>query len=453
MSHHPNGRAARGVALHRRIATTALACIVASLLLVAPAVANGPSVQLVSKAGAVQAGTPASAWFKVAKGARCHLVGRNARGRVRGRTVRAHKPLLQYHWTVPVRARAGTWRLTLVCAKAHRSGSASTRLAVQGGATRHATTAFRRGMKPAQAGLTTGGAGRGAGALPPYGTVLIRGDQWLGGAGVDVMSNGLIGCYNHCNNMTDFGIAYQCVELVEHLIMSKGWSPKVWGDAYAIYDNASSQFFDKHANGSGYTPVAGDIIVWHGGHGGDGHVAVVEWVADGRIGWVEQNNSASGRGSGVLGANGTLGDNGQLIPTGFLHAKANVPPQSPPPVLQGSSPVLQGSSPPLQGGTPGTGSGTTPPPPAPSVTLTKGGSAAGRPGCSSSACAFLNVSFANFSDAGHSITCRASNGDEGGYYTYSRTGAADSSSYCYYGFPGATVWVTVDGVSSNQVVW
>ena len=132
-----------------------------------------------------------------------------------------------------------------------------------------------------------------------------------------------------------------------------------------------------------------------------------------------------------------------------------------PPPLQGSSPVMQGSSPPIQGGTPGTG-GSTPPPPAgtnpppapvPTVSLSKGASAAGRPGCSSSACAFLTVSFANFSGASHSITCRASNGDEGGYYTYSRSGPADTSSYCYYGFPGATVWVTVDGVSSNQVVW
>ena len=457
MPRHPTGRLAGArAALPRRITCTSLVCILAALLATAAADAKGPSVQLVSKAGSVQAGAPANAWFKVARGASCHLAGRLAGLRVRGHTVRAHKQLLQYHWTVPARARAGTWRLTLFCSRGHRAGSATTKLAVVGGTARRGAPAFRRGMRPAQASLTTRGAGRGAGALPPYGTVLIRGDQWLGGGGVDVVSNGLIGCFNGCRNMTDYGIAYQCVELIERLIVSKGWSPKVWGDAHQIYDNASPQFFDKHANGSGYTPVAGDVIVYHGGFG---HVAVVEWVADGRIGWVEQNNSASGRGSGVLGANGTLGDNGRLVPTGFLHAKANRPADPPP--LQGSSPVIQGSSPPIQGGTPGTG-GSTPPPPAgtnpppapvPTVSLSKGASAAGRPGCSSSACAFLTVSFANFSGASHSITCRASNGDEGGYYTYSRSGPADTSSYCYYGFPGATVWVTVDGVSSNQVVW
>jgi surface antigen len=456
MSSTPAGRTERTrVALPRHIAWMALACALAALMSATPAVAKAAAVQIVSEAGSVQAGTPASAWFKVATGARCQLVGRHARRVVRGRTVRAHKPLLQYHWTVPARARAGTWRLSLRCSDGHHAGSATTKLDVEGPG-RHGGAAFRRGMRPAQASLTTRGSGRGAGALPPYGTVLIRGDQWLGGGGVDVMSNGLIGCYNGCRNATAFGIAYQCVELIEHLIVAKGWSPKIWGDAYQIYDNASAQYFEKHPNGSGYTPVPGDVIVWHGGYG---HVAVVEWVADGRIGWVEQNNSASGRGSGVLGPNGTLGDNGRLVPTGVLHAKANRPAQSPPP-LQGSTQVIQGSSPPLQGGTPGTGGGVPPPaapappaPPPPTVSLSKGASAAGQPGCTSSACAFLQVSFANFSGGTHSITCRASNGDEGGYYTYTRSGSADTSSYCYYGFPGATVWVTVDGVSSNQVPW
>ena len=70
-----------------------------------------------------------------------------------------------------------------------------------------------------------------------------------------------------------------------------------------------------------------------------------------------------------------------------------------------------------------------------------------------SACRFLQVTFDHFPDGTHTIICRASNGDEGGYYTYTRPGTSNTSSYCYYGFPGQTVWVTVDGVPSNQVVW
>lgn len=94
-----------------------------------------------------------------------------------------------------------------------------------------------------------------------------------------------------------------------------------------------------------------------------------------------------------------------------------------------------------------------PPPPPPAVSLAKGGSAQGQPGCSSSACRFLVVNFSNFSGGNHSITCRASNGDEGGFYTYTRSGSSGSSAVCYYGFPGRSVWVTVDGVASNTVVW
>ena len=94
-----------------------------------------------------------------------------------------------------------------------------------------------------------------------------------------------------------------------------------------------------------------------------------------------------------------------------------------------------------------------PPPPQRTVSLAKGASAAGQPGCSSSACRYLAVSFSNFSNAGHTIVCRASNGDEGGFFTYTRSGSSGSSAACYYGFGGRTVWVTVDGVSSNQIVW
>jgi len=75
------------------------------------------------------------------------------------------------------------------------------------------------------------------------------------------------------------------------------------------------------------------------------------------------------------------------------------------------------------------------------------------PGCRSIYCRYIVVKFKNFSSGKHSIKCRASHGSEGGYYTYTRSGSSNTSAYCYYGFPGHTVWVTVDGVKSNKVVW
>lgn len=53
----------------------------------------------------------------------------------------------------------------------------------------------------------------------------------------------------------------------------------------------------------------------------------------------------------------------------------------------------------------------------------------------------------------HTITCRASNGDEGGFFSYVRSGSSNTSAVCYYGFPGHSAWVTVDGVRSNTVAW
>lgn len=93
------------------------------------------------------------------------------------------------------------------------------------------------------------------------------------------------------------------------------------------------------------------------------------------------------------------------------------------------------------------------PPPPKTVKAAKGGSAQGRAGCSSAACRFLQVSFSNFSGGTHTITCRASGGDEGGFYSYTRTGTSGTSAVCYYGFPGRTVWATVDGVASNKITW
>jgi hypothetical protein len=100
---------------------------------------------------------------------------------------------------------------------------------------------------------------------------------------------------------------------------------------------------------------------------------------------------------------------------------------------------------------------TAPPPPPPptapprTVSISKGGSAVGQPGCSSSACRWVTVSYSNFGGGSHTVVCRASNGDEGGWYTYSTSNT--TSTVCYYGWPGRQVWVTVDGVESSHITW
>jgi hypothetical protein len=93
-----------------------------------------------------------------------------------------------------------------------------------------------------------------------------------------------------------------------------------------------------------------------------------------------------------------------------------------------------------------------PPPPQAAVTISKGDSAQGRPDCTSPACRYVVVTFSGFPAGDHEVTCRAT-GEEGGYYSYSRPGESDTSAVCYYGYPGRTVWVTVDDVQSNQIVW
>jgi hypothetical protein len=156
--------------------------------------------------------------------------------------------------------------------------------------------------------------------------VLIPGSQWLGGQGVDVMSNGGTGadCYN-----TGSGHRWQCGELINRFLAARRWGPGIGGNAGQFYANAGGAF-DKHPIGSGYLPVPGDIVVWSGGAGGFGHTAIVVGDGGGRLIVVEQNSTITGYGAFPIDASGSIGPTGGLTPVGYLHAKAN-PNQPPPP--------------------------------------------------------------------------------------------------------------------------
>ena len=75
------------------------------------------------------------------------------------------------------------------------------------------------------------------------------------------------------------------------------------------------------------------------------------------------------------------------------------------------------------------------------------------PGCFTSSCRYLQVTFTNFPGGLHTIVCRAVPGYGGGYLTYTRSGSSDTYSNCYYGYPRHSVWVTVDDRSSNLIGW
>ena len=100
---------------------------------------------------------------------------------------------------------------------------------------------------------------------------------------------------------------------------------------------------------------------------------------------------------------------------------------------------------------------TASPPPSPAVSLAKGPSANGQPGCTVAACRFLDVSIANFApNATVSVQCWGNVGGSSSFYTYSMsTNGAGSgfSRVCYFGYPGYQAWAVVNGVQSNHIVW
>jgi hypothetical protein len=256
---------------------------------------------------------------------------------------RAHSALAQFVWRVPRGVAGGQWRATVACARsARRIGSATGRL--RRTILLHAPTRSRHYHGPAVERIKVlyplSGAqplnGKGGGAYPRYGTLLIAGSAWLGGHGVNVYSDGADGGDGY----------YQCVELVNRLITTLHWSPSIYGNANQLYANASSTYFVKHPNGSGYSPVAGDIVVWGGGEGGYGHVQVVNANNGGSLTVVEQNASPSGYDVDSISASGYIAPTsyGYYV-EGFLHPKADTigqpapAPQSPAPAPPPGAPA------------------------------------------------------------------------------------------------------------------
>lgn len=168
----------------------------------------------------------------------------------------------------------------------------------------------------------------------PCGAVVVPGSGWLSGAGVDVHSNGSqqttgnnCGTESYANRAVQAGNAWQCVELASRLYYVKGWGSVAanggsGAGAYrygAKYIPEGSPSLTFHANGSGYVPVPGDLIIEGGATWG--HVSVVDTVSGSTITAVEQNASTTGRHTYTL--SGSTVSNGYTTVRGVAHSPKN----------------------------------------------------------------------------------------------------------------------------------
>jgi hypothetical protein len=150
---------------------------------------------------------------------------------------------------------------------------------------------------PAQTALATS---------PRCGTVLLAGTSWLGGKGVDVVSNGVDqGTGKQCSREPSrvgavvAGERWQCVELVNRLYLTRRWITSAWnGDGGDLFRTAPSNL-TKQLNGSITSVSPGDVVSIRIRHKGKlrphGHVAVVNTpgtVTSGTIPLVNQNGGS-----------------------------------------------------------------------------------------------------------------------------------------------------------------
>lgn len=224
-------------------------------------------------------------------------------------------------------------------------------------------------------------------AANPYacGHVTVAGTSWLGGQGVDVHSNGEFqtkgtscafdnkAVFNLNANPPAFGYGWQCFELVNRLYAARGWFPRLWLGAEAndaakwLYVHAQRGDYaglTGHANGSGYKPVPGDVVVHSNGK--YGHVAVVDRIEGRTLHAVEQNNSVAGRATYAYDpVTGAVSKAGITI-SGYVHAAKNTGNQQPPASTPQPAPAedvklkINGSCTPDGGELVGVSSGFTP---------------------------------------------------------------------------------------------
>lgn len=82
---------------------------------------------------------------------------------------------------------------------------------------------------------------------------------------------------------------WQCVEYVKRLYSNQLGISGFSGNAYTYYNKASALGLRSYPNSSPFSPWPKDILVYSGGNGGYGHVAVITAVRSDSIDVIEQN--------------------------------------------------------------------------------------------------------------------------------------------------------------------
>lgn len=96
-----------------------------------------------------------------------------------------------------------------------------------------------------------------------------------------------------------------------------------------------------------------------------------------------------------------------------------------------------------------------PPPPNPRVWVERGSSAQGMDNCSSASCAFFEVHTSDFPSGRYTtIRCMTEDGQLGNYLQTARLSDDKPAQLgCYYGYPGRSVWVEIDGKAYEKRDW
>jgi hypothetical protein len=173
----------------------------------------------------------------------------------------------------------------------------------------------------------------------------IAGSEWMGGKGVNAC-NQTEHTVHYCGGEYEVGLSWQCVELAQREWQKMGWYTGKFGVEYAyeIYNStvASRIGATLHANGSGYIPVPGDLIIHNHtsaeapGEYNAGHVAVVSSVSGSKVYTVEQNYEEKAHVGEYTLSGSTLSrtiyDNGHVMPIlGVVHSNSNVAEPTTPP--------------------------------------------------------------------------------------------------------------------------
>ena len=81
--------------------------------------------------------------------------------------------------------------------------------------------------------------------------------------------------WNNQHDDFDGNYGTQCKDLFSRYNKDVVGNPNyVWGDAWALYDTAPSQYYDKILNTPTFIPQKGDVCIWKKEFGGYGHVAI-----------------------------------------------------------------------------------------------------------------------------------------------------------------------------------